>query len=205
MPFYVIKSRTLKICLAVIIVSILLAVSIDGVSAAQVYFGYPNRKVPVYYVQTEEKRVAISFDAAWGADKTEEIMEILQEYDCNATFFLVGFWTDKGTCDESIQDYLKQLHHQKIFLFGTAGFGGSQDYFDSILKRVQTNIADDNQIVGQFMCQGKMPMSVRQRYEQMAQKQPDRFLPMIDNFDKALSHPNEQDLQSLIQQLDMIS
>ena len=70
---------------------------------------------------------------------------------------------------------------------------------------LQTNIADDNQIVGQFMCQGKMPMSVRQRYEQMAQKQPDRFLPMIDNFDKALSHPNEQDLQSLIQQLDMIS
>ena len=122
-----------------------------------------------------------------------------------ADYIFVGFWTDKGTCDESIQDYLKQLHHQKIFLFGTAGFGGSQDYFDSILKRVQTNIADDNQIVGQFMCQGKMPMNVRQRYEQMAQKQPDRFLPMIDNFDKALAHPNEQDLQSLIQQLDMIS
>ncbi len=95
MPFYVIKSRTLKICLAVIIVSILLAVSIDGVSAAQVYFGYPNRKVPVYYVQTEEKRVAISFDAAWGADKTEGIMQILKEHDCNGTFFLVGFWTDK--------------------------------------------------------------------------------------------------------------
>lgn len=95
MPFYVIKSRTLKICLAIIIVSILLAVSIDGVSAAQVYFGYPNRKVPVYSVKTEEKMVAISFDAAWGADKTEEIMKILKEYNCNATFFLVGFWTDK--------------------------------------------------------------------------------------------------------------
>ncbi len=95
MPFYVIKSRTLKICLAIIIVSVLLAVSIDGVSAAQVYFGYPNRKVPIYYVQTEEKEVAISFDAAWGADKTEEIMKILKEYNCNATFFLVGFWTDK--------------------------------------------------------------------------------------------------------------
>lgn len=95
MPFYVIKSRTLKICLVIIIVSILLAVSIDGVSAAQVYFGYPNRKVPVYSVQTEEKRVAISFDAAWGADKTEEIVNILKEYNSRATFFLVGFWTDK--------------------------------------------------------------------------------------------------------------
>lgn len=95
MPFYVIKSRTLKICLVIIIVSILLAVSIDGVSAAQVYFGYPNRKVPVYSVQTEEKRVAISFDAAWGADKTEGILNILNEFNVKATFFLVGFWTDK--------------------------------------------------------------------------------------------------------------
>lgn len=95
MPFYVIKSRTLKICLVLIIVSILLAVSIDGVSAAQVYFGYPNRKVPVYYVQTDEKRVAISFDAAWGADKTQGILDILEDFNVRATFFLVGFWTDK--------------------------------------------------------------------------------------------------------------
>ncbi|OUQ29712.1 flavodoxin family protein BilS [Massilimicrobiota sp. An134] len=121
-----------------------------------------------------------------------------------ADYIFVGFWTDKGTCDESIQDYLKQLHHQKIFLFGTAGFGGSQEYFDGILKRVQTNIADDNQIVGQFMCQGKMPMSVRQRYEQMAQKQPEKFIPMIENFDQALSHPSLEDLQSFIQQLSVI-
>ena len=35
------------------------------------------------------------------------------------------------------------------------------------------------------MCQGKMPMSVRQRYEQMAQKQPEKFIPMIENFDQA--------------------
>ncbi|MDD4111011.1 MAG: polysaccharide deacetylase family protein [Clostridia bacterium] len=95
MSFYVVKSRTLKICLIVIIASILLAVSIDGVSAAQVYFGYPNRKVPVYSVQTEEKRVAITFDAAWGADKTQGIIDILNDFEVRATFFLVGFWTDK--------------------------------------------------------------------------------------------------------------
>ena len=95
MRFYVIKSRTIAICLLVIICAILLSVSIDGVSAAQVYFGYANRKVPIYYVDTTEKQVAISFDAAWGADKTEGIMEILKEYNAGATFFLVGFWTDK--------------------------------------------------------------------------------------------------------------
>lgn len=54
-----------------------------------------ERRLPVYSVETEEKRVAISFDAAWGAEKTSQIMDILEEYDADATFFLVGFWVDK--------------------------------------------------------------------------------------------------------------
>ena len=40
----------------------------------------------------------------------------------------VGFWTDKGKADESTSDFLKQLHGKSIFLFGTAGFGGSKDF-----------------------------------------------------------------------------
>ena len=48
----------------------------------------------------------------------------------------VGFWTDKGNADESTSDFLKQLHGKNIFLFGTAGFGGSEEYFDKILKKV---------------------------------------------------------------------
>ena len=47
----------------------------------------------------------------------------------------VGFWTDKGNADESTSDFLKQLHGKNIFLFGTAGFGGSKEYFDKILKK----------------------------------------------------------------------
>ena len=39
----------------------------------------------------------------------------------------VGFWTDKGNANQETLDYLKTLHHQKIFLFGTAGFGKSEE------------------------------------------------------------------------------
>lgn len=95
MPFCVIKSRTIKIICAMAIVVILLCVPMGGGSLAQVWFGYSARKVPVYSVATEEKQVAISFDAAWGADKTEDILALLKEYEVNATFFLVGFWVDK--------------------------------------------------------------------------------------------------------------
>lgn len=59
------------------------------------WFGNSSRLVPIYRVDTEEKQVAISFDAAWGADKTQQILDILKEYEVTATFFLVGFWVDK--------------------------------------------------------------------------------------------------------------
>ena len=94
MHFYVIKSRTLKIFVAMVLVVVLLSISVNGTTSAQVYFGYSTRKVPIYNVETEEKQVAISFDAAWGADKTQGIIDILNEFDCSATFFLVGFWVD---------------------------------------------------------------------------------------------------------------
>lgn len=95
MPFCVVKSRTIKIFLCVVLVAVLLCVSFEGYSSAHVWFGSSSRLVPIYNVDTEEKQVAITFDAAWGADKTQEIIDILKEYNATATFFLVGFWVEK--------------------------------------------------------------------------------------------------------------
>ena len=95
MHFAVVKSRTIKIFIAMIIICILLAVSSNGAKLAEVFFGYSTRLVPVYCVETDKKQVAISFDAAWGADKTQGILDILKDYNVSATFFLVGFWVDE--------------------------------------------------------------------------------------------------------------
>lgn len=55
-----------------------------------------TRQLPIYCVEPEEgeKKIAISFDAAWGADDTDTLIEILGEYNVRATFFLVGQWVD---------------------------------------------------------------------------------------------------------------
>ncbi|MGI6130091.1 MAG: polysaccharide deacetylase family protein [bacterium] len=55
----------------------------------------PHRLVPIYSVETPAKKVAISFDAAWGADKTPQILSILKQYNVKTTFFLVDFWMEK--------------------------------------------------------------------------------------------------------------
>ena len=106
----------------------------------------------------------------------------------------VGFWTDKGTCDETIANFLQSVNGQKIFLFGTAGFGGAPAYFAQILDRVQQNLKDAD-VVGSYMCQGKMPEAVRSRY--LAMEESPRRTAMLENFDQALSHPDTQDLARL--------
>lgn len=53
-----------------------------------------KKKLPIYSVATDEKKVAISFDAAWGADDTEDLLKILRDNNVKATFFLCGTWVD---------------------------------------------------------------------------------------------------------------
>lgn len=53
-----------------------------------------KEKLPIYSVNMKEKKVAITFDASWGADKTDSILDTLDKYNVKATFFLVGNWCD---------------------------------------------------------------------------------------------------------------
>ena len=119
----------------------------------------------------------------------------------------VGFWTDKGSCSQETGNFLKTLTDQQVYLFGTAGFGESQDYFDKVLKRTEKFLPRGVRLVGSFMCQGKMPMTVRQRYEKMMHspvKVPN-LQGMIENFDKALRHPDPEDLRRLGQSIQMLN
>lgn len=54
-----------------------------------------GRLVPIYDVSTTEKRIAISFDATWGTELTDEILDILAGHNITTTFFLAGNWVDK--------------------------------------------------------------------------------------------------------------
>lgn len=119
--------------------------------------------------------------------------------DPDAEMIYVGFWTDKGTADQACRELLGGLRNKKIFLFGTAGFGGSEAYYHKILANVRTVIDASNTVVGEYMCQGRMPQAVRDRYVKM-KEMPDvkpNLDALIENFDRALSHPDQEDLEKL--------
>ncbi len=54
-----------------------------------------NKKLPIYSVETDEKKIAITFDAAWSNQDTDNLIEILKKHNAKATFFVVGDWADK--------------------------------------------------------------------------------------------------------------
>lgn len=54
-----------------------------------------DRQIPIYCVEREDKVCALSFDAAWGNEDTQELIDILARYDVKVTFFVVGEWVDK--------------------------------------------------------------------------------------------------------------
>jgi len=112
----------------------------------------------------------------------------------------VGFWCDKGSCTEGVAKLLERMDGKRVFLFGTCGFGGSQEYFDQILERVKGHLPQTAELAGAFMCQGRMGPGVRARYEAMLAKNPTdaRAQALIDNFDAALAHPNVDDLEAVV-------
>ncbi len=118
---------------------------------------------------------------------------------CKADVIYVGFWTDKGSCDAQTKAFLANVHQKTVYLFGTAGFGKEKSYFEKILNNVMAEIPKDNEVHSGFMCQGKMPQAVRKRYETMLAQNPhdEKAKMLLDNFDMALKHPNETDLQQL--------
>ncbi len=87
------KTAVLLIAGVLVFLSVFMLNSV-GIAVAGTYFTV-GRLLPIYSVQTSENKLSISFDAAWGADKTREIMSICDSYGVKATFFLVGFWIEK--------------------------------------------------------------------------------------------------------------
>ena len=139
-----------------------------------------------------------------------EIPRVFDDKDClyfgkpdeqalKADRLFVGFWTDKGTCDEETAAFLKTVTKQEVFLFGTAGFGGSPEYYEKIMNATKENLGKDAKVIGTFMCQGKMPAAVKERYLKMKdspEKAPNLDA-LIENFDKALTHPDRKDLADM--------
>lgn len=117
----------------------------------------------------------------------------------DADIYFIGSWTNKGDASNDIINFFKKLKNKKIAYFGTAGYGGSTTYYDTLFSRVKQYIDSSNTILGYFYCQGKMPVQIKERYIKMITENPnDKNLEVsIKNYEDALTHPDKKDLEDV--------
>ena len=84
------KRGLLSLALVLALAAALLALSAPAAVTAS-----NTRQLPIYSVERDQKMVALSFDAAWGNEDTQTLIDILGKYDVKVTFFVVGQWVDK--------------------------------------------------------------------------------------------------------------
>ncbi len=93
---YLAKHHLARISLIVILIGITLTVfhtSLKSVSEGMLTTVVAGAKLhPIYAVDTKEKVVAFSFDAAWGNSRTPKILQILADHEIKTTFFLTNIW-----------------------------------------------------------------------------------------------------------------
>ena len=88
-----------------------------------------------------------------------------------AKIYFVGFCVHRGTCRLEIGNFLSGLSDKSVALF-----------------------------LGSFICQGKMPLAVRQKYESLLNTPKDcdcqQIRRQLQNFDEAMIHPTRTDLEN---------
>lgn len=83
------KLKTLALCGILI-----LGLSVGVSKVVTVSNTVNGKELPIYSVETDEKKVALSFDAAWGNEDTQQILDILAQYNIHVTFFMTGGWVE---------------------------------------------------------------------------------------------------------------
>ncbi len=97
------KPKSLFIVLIITMLS--LCVGVGATGAEGVFYNRTTRKLPIYAVDRNDKKISISFDCAWGVDYTDQILEVMEKYNVKCTFFMVKFWAEKHP------EYVEKIHN----------------------------------------------------------------------------------------------
>ncbi len=102
MKFITIRRKTVALAAALVGLIAASAFTAHAAGAAEVWWS-GARSLPIYSVEREDNKVALSFDCAWGVDYTDALLQCLEEEHVRATFFTVQFWAEK------YPEYLKKI------------------------------------------------------------------------------------------------
>lgn len=108
MRFFILTRKGLLSVFVCFIIGVFALTIATGTLTQAVQTSTTSRLIPIYYVDTNDKVCALSFDAAWGNEQTQTLLDTLDKYNVKTTFFLVGEWVDKYP--ESVKEIYSRGH-----------------------------------------------------------------------------------------------
>ena len=132
--FLVLRRKTLTVGTA-----LLAAAAIFGAvnAPAAVRASVATRQLPIYCVERDQKVCSISFDAAWGADNTQKILDVLADYGVKATFFVVGNWADQypEQAKAIVDSGCELMNHSILEMSRNVQSGNTQNLKSMVIQR----------------------------------------------------------------------
>lgn len=91
-------------------------------------------QMPMFYIKTDRKAVALTFDISWGKEVPDKVLNVLKEHNQRATFFLSGPWS------RNYKDVVKRIvdDGHEIASHGQDHVNLSQESKESIRDNIQT-------------------------------------------------------------------
>ena len=114
----------------------------------------------------------------------------VSEYD----FLAIGYWVDKGMPDQKAKKFMEGVKGKKVGLFGTLGAYPDSDHANDCRKKAE-ELMEGNEILGHFLCQGRIDPKVLEMMAKMASDQHPMTEERKARIEEAKKHPNQKDFE----------
>ena len=105
-----------------------------------------------------------------------------------------GYWVDRANANAEAREFMASIVNKKVFLFGT--LGAYPEHGQRALTMAQSHINDSNEVVGHFLCQGKIEQAIIERFKNMPRTSDNPHAPSperIQLWDTGVGHPDQND------------
>ena len=119
----------------------------------------------------------------------------------SADVIFLGSWAMAFTCTQDIKAFAEKLSNKKVFLFMTAGYNNTEEYFAPIMKSFKESLNDTNEIIGEFICQGKVSSAKCNALKQLGKY--DSFKEGIEKSQDCIREDDIIKLQNQIKELNL--
>ncbi|QIB27830.1 flavodoxin family protein [Caloranaerobacter azorensis] len=135
----------------------------------------------IYEVMPEDAEIA-----------SVEDVKCLDKYD----FIAIGCWIDKGTADKKALEFIEKVKNKNVAIFITLGAYPDSQHARESMDRIKKLLEKENNIVGEFICQGKIDPKLIEKFKSLPPDHPHALNPeRIKRHKEAAKHPNEEDFK----------